>query len=99
MLTQTESVGAADENGVALKERGNGPRATTASPANKGKFAEAPAAGTNDGRHHSIATALNERLAELRAEHAEVIGELAKDHAAVADAGDDAIDLGTKTFA
>jgi DnaK suppressor protein len=85
MLTQTDSLTTSNDGAVAL--------------GNRDRSSADPAPSGHDGRHDSISAALSERLADLRAEHAEVIGEIATDHAAVADAGDDAIDLGTKTFA
>lgn len=51
-------------------------------------------------RTRDIRTALEQRLAELRAEHDEAVADLAGEDGGlmVVDAGDDLADIGTKTF-
>jgi DnaK suppressor protein len=53
-----------------------------------------------DPRTTNIRTALEERLAELRAEHHTLLADITTEERGllVPDAGDDAIDIGTKTF-
>jgi len=61
--------------------------------------ADTTIAGT-DVQTANIRAALEERLAELRAEHALLMAELSSQDRGllVADAGDDEVDLGTKAF-
>jgi DnaK suppressor protein len=66
------------------------------------KRGSAPSTSNFDGdeRSRHLRAALEDRLAELRMEHADVLGEFtgAESAALAPDAGDDVADIGTKTF-